>query len=126
MISYDRVRKLCLSLPETTEKLSHGSPTFWAGKRVFVSFAANHHGDGRYALWCNAAEGAQEILIGSDPENFFIPPYVGKGGWIGLRLDKTAKWGTVASIVKDAHSVTLAKQRRKSRTRRLRHEQGRR
>jgi len=126
MISFDRVRKLCLSLPETHETLSHGAPTFWAGKRVFVMFADNHHGDGCYALLCNAAEGAQEILVGSDPDNFYIPPYVGKGGWIGLRLDKTAKWETVASIVKDAHSVTLAKQRRKSRTRRLGHEQSRR
>jgi len=114
MISFDRVRKLCLSLDDVEEKLSHGEPTFFVGKRVFVMYSANHHGDLRYALWCNAAEGAQEILVKSDPDNFFVPPYVGKAGWIGLRLDRTASWETVRSIVKDAYAVTRTKVLRKS------------
>ena len=113
--TFARVRKLCLSLPDTEERLSHGEPTFFVKNRVFVMYSANHHGDLRYALWCNAAEGAQEVLLRSDPENFFFPPYVGKGGWIGLRLDRTATWATIASIVKDAYAATVAKSKPKRR-----------
>ena len=112
---FERVRKLCLSLDDVEEKLSHGEPTFFVGKRVFVMYSANHHGDLRYALWCNVAEGAQEILLQTDPENFFYPPYVGKSGWIGLRLDRTVKWPTVQSIVKDAYAATRARAQRKKR-----------
>jgi len=79
-------------------------------------YSANHHGDLRYALWCNVPEGAQEVLLKSDPENFFYPPYVGKGGWVGLRLDRTAKWATVESIVKDSYAFTRAKAQRKKRS----------
>ena len=113
MIAFDRVRKLCLSLDGVEEKLSHGEPTFFVSKRVFVMYAENHHGDLRYGLWCNAAEGAQEILLEADPENFFYPPYVGCKGWIGLRLDRTAKWETVRSIVKDAYDATRARAARR-------------
>lgn len=105
-VPFERIRKLCLSLPETAETLSHGSPTFWVKKRTFLAFADNHHGDGRVAVWCNAAEGAQEILVGSDPDNFFIPPYVGKGGWIGMRIDRGLPWSSISSVVKDAYAAT--------------------
>lgn len=120
---FERIRKLCLSLPETAETLSHGSPTFWVKKRTFLAFADNHHGDGRVAVWCNAADGAQEILVGSDPDNFFIPPYVGKGGWIGMRIDRGLPWSTVTSVVKDAyaatsHAVALRRASAKRRSRR--------
>jgi hypothetical protein len=114
---FERVRKLCLSLPETFEKLSHGEATFFARKRTFVMFSTNHHGDGNYSIVCNAAEGAQEILTKSDPDNFYVPPYVGPAGWIGVRLDRGIKWGAVAAIVEEAHRVTLAKQMRKKRVR---------
>lgn len=104
---FDRIRKLCLSLPETEEKLSHGEATFFVKKRVFVMFDNNHHHYAdRLAVWCNAAEGAQEILVGSDPDNFFIPPYVGKGGWIGMRVDRDLPWTTISSVVKDAYAAT--------------------
>ena len=110
--AFERVRKFCLSLPDTFEKLSHGEPTFFVKKRVFVMFSTNHHGDGNYAIVCNAPEGAQEILTQSDPENFYVPPYVGKGGWIGLRLDRGIAWETVASVVKEAHQTTLRNKKR--------------
>ena len=100
------MRELCLSLSDAEEKISHGEPTWFTRKRVFVMFANNHHRDGRIAIWCNAPEGAQEILVGSDPENFFVPPYVGKGGWIGVRLDRTLGWDVITSVVKDAHAAT--------------------
>ncbi len=82
-----RVRQICNALPETTEKLSHGEPTFFVKKKVFVMFANNHHQDGHIAVWIPAALGMQEILIESDPEKFFNPPYVGVRGWVGIELD---------------------------------------
>jgi predicted DNA-binding protein (MmcQ/YjbR family) len=112
---FERVRKLCLSLPETFEKLSHGEATFFVKKRTFVMFSTNHHGDGNYSIVCNAPEGAQEILTVNDHDNFYVPPYVGSAGWIGLRLDRGIAWETVASVVNDAYRVTLAKQQRKRR-----------
>ena len=112
---FDRVRKFCLSLPETFEKLSHGEATFFVKKRTFVMFSTNHHGDGNYSIVCNAPEGAQEILTINDPDNFYVPPYVGGAGWIGVRLDRGIAWKTVAAVVTDAYDVTLAKQTRKRR-----------
>lgn len=106
-----RVRKLCLSLPETTERLSHGAPCFYVGtKKTFVMFLNNHHDDGRLALWCAAPLGAQESLIALDAEQFFRPPYVGHRGWIGVRLDLHPNWDQVAGIIRDAwHTVAPAK-----------------
>ena len=99
-----RVRRLCLALPEATERLSHGSPCFFVrDKSTFVMFMDDHHGDGRLALWCAAPAGVQEILIGVDPEQFFRPPYVGYRGWIGVRLDRGPDWGRVADIIEDAY-----------------------
>ena len=112
---FDRVRKFCLSLPETFEKLSHGEATFFVKKRTFVMFSTNHQGDGNYSIVCNAPEGAQEILTVNDPDNFYVPPYVGGAGWIGVRLDRGIAWKIVASVVTDAYNVTLAKQTRKRR-----------
>ena len=82
----DRVRAICHGLPGTVEKLSHGEPTFFAGKKVYVMFANNHHGDGRIAVWLPAAHGIQELLIEADSKKFFKPPYVGVSGWIGIEL----------------------------------------
>src|SRR5690606_31742842 len=82
----ERVRRLCLALPGTSERLSHGEPTFFAGKKVFVMFANNHHGDGRVAVWVPAPPGMQAALIERAPEKFFRPPYVGVRGWVGLEL----------------------------------------
>jgi hypothetical protein len=74
-------------MPEAWEKLSHGEPTFFVGKKVFAMFANNHHNDGRVAVWCPAPLGIQAMLIEAEPEKFFKPPYVGVRGWIGIRLD---------------------------------------
>jgi len=83
-----RVRRLCAALPETTEKLSHGEPTFFVGKKVFAMFANNHHNDGHLAVWLPAPIGIQEMLIAASPEKFFKPPYVGGRGWIGVELNR--------------------------------------
>jgi len=100
------VRKICLSFPETTERLSHGQPTFFVrGKRSFAMFLANHHGDGRIAVWCAAPDGLQEMLVEADPERFFRPPYVGHRGWLGVRLDRGFDRDELTGILEDAFAV---------------------
>ena len=99
-----RIRKLCLGLPETSERLSHGAPTFFVrGKRAFVMVLNDHHGDGRFAIWCAAPDGMQKLLVESEPERFFVPPYVGHRGWLGVRLDRLVDWDELAGIVEDAY-----------------------
>ncbi len=100
-----RLRELCLGLPETSERLSHGAPTFFVrGKRAFLMVLTDHHGDGRFAIWCAAAAGMQRMLVEADPERFFVPPYVGHRGWLGLRLDRGLAWEEVAGIAEDAYA----------------------
>jgi len=82
----ERVRKICFQFPETTERLSHGEPTFFVGKRVFAMFSNNHHHDGHIAVLLPAPAGMQDILIETDPKTFYKPPYVGPSGWIGIEL----------------------------------------
>ena len=82
----ERVRHICLALPEAIEKLSHGEPTFFVGKKVFAMFANNHHNDGRVAVWLPVPPGMQPMMIEASPEKFFKPPYVGVRGWVGIEL----------------------------------------
>ena len=106
------VREICLGLAEVTEKLSHGAPTFFvkrSGPRAarlttvaFVMFHDDHHGDGRLAVWCAAAPGAQEELVAEDPEIFFRPPYVGHRGWVGVNLDRGLEPEVLREILTDA------------------------
>jgi hypothetical protein len=106
-----RVRRHCLSLPETSERLSHGSPAFFIReKRTFVMFLDDHHGDGRLALWCAAPEGMQSALVNGEPEHYFVPPYVGHRGWLGVRLDRGLDWNEVAGAIEDAY-LTVAPER---------------
>jgi hypothetical protein len=86
----ERVRRICAALPETTERLSHGEPTFFVHKKVFVMFANNHHNDGRIAVWLPAPPGFQEELLETAPQIFFKPPYVGTRGWLGIDLDRVS------------------------------------
>ena len=100
-----RIRKLCLALPEVSERLSHGAPTFFVrGKRPFVMVLTDHHGDGRFAIWCAAAAGMQSMLVEADAERFFVPPYVGHRGWLGVRLDHGVHWDELAGILEDAYA----------------------
>ncbi len=103
------VREICLALPETTEKLAWGAPTFRVRNKLFVHYRDNHHGDGRLAIWCKAPPGAQEALIDADPKRFFVPPYVGPSGWVGLRLDVNVDWEEVAELVEEAYRLTAPK-----------------
>jgi hypothetical protein len=98
-----RVRKMCLSLPETSEKIAWGAPTFRVKGKIFVMFADNAHKDGRVAVWCDAPEGSQQALVASDPERFFVPPYVGGYGWLGVRLDRGLSWSIIKELIQEAH-----------------------
>ena len=100
----ERLRTICLGLPETTERTSHGEPTWFVrDKKTFVMFSTNHHG-GPLGFWCAAPFGAQDALISSDPKRFFRPPYVGHRGWVGVRLDLgEVDWDEVAHLVREAY-----------------------
>ena len=111
MTPLERVRELCLSLPETTERLSHGQPTFFIrDKKTFVMYLDNHHDDGRLALWCAAPEGMQRALVDGAPEHYFVPPFVGHRGWVGVRLDRDLDWNQVAGAIEEAY-ITVAPRR---------------
>ena len=101
----ERLRQVCLALPEVTERLSHGEPTWFVrGKKVFVTFADRHHDD-IIGFWCAAPEGAQRTLVEQDPARFYVPPYVGHRGWLGVRLDVPTDWTLIEELVEDAYRV---------------------
>ena len=80
-----RIRQICLALPETSERLSHGEPAFFfREKKSFLNMDAHHHGSSHYSAWVAAPMGSQDLLVRSDPEHFFVPPYVGHRGWVGV------------------------------------------
>jgi hypothetical protein len=85
-----RVRKICLELPDTMEKISHGEPTFFTKKRVFAMFSNNHHHDGHVAVWLPAPPGLQDALVEEAPNAYYRPPYVGSSGWVGIELDQVS------------------------------------
>lgn len=98
-----RARATIAAWPETDERLSHGSPTWWGGRRTFATWAANHHGDGRLALWIKSDFDTQEALVDASPETFFVPPYVGPSGWIGVDLGSGVDWPVVAGLLEDGY-----------------------
>lgn len=86
----ERVRRICAALPGAWEKLSHGEPTFFVGKRVFAMCSINHHNDGHIAVTIPAPIGVQAMLIAKSPRKFYRPPYVGVAGWVGIELPKVS------------------------------------
>jgi len=103
-----RVRRMCMRLPGCEEKLSHGEPTWFVRKRVFVMFANNHHNDGHVAIWIPASPGVQESLIATSPDTFFRPPYVGVKGWVGIELDRVGD-EELAALILDAWKLLAPK-----------------
>jgi hypothetical protein len=89
-------------MPQVTERLSHGEPAWFAGRRTFVTYADRHHDD-RVAFWCAAPPGHQQELVAAEPERCFVPPYVGGRGWVGMRLDVEVDWRLVTELVEDAY-----------------------
>ena len=100
-----RLRAICLALPEVTERLSHGAPTWFVrGKSSFVTLWAHGHHDHDFPhLWCAGLPGAQQELVAAEPGTFFRPPYVGGRGWIGIRLDRDPDWTEIAELCLDAY-----------------------
>jgi hypothetical protein len=105
-----RVRRACLALPDASEKLSHGEPTFFVKKRVFAMFSNNHHNDGHVAVLLPAPPGLQEALIEEAPHAYYRPPYVGGSGWIGVELDQVSD-AALAGHIAEAYRLITRKKR---------------
>jgi hypothetical protein len=99
----DRVRAICLSFPEVTEKVSHGAPAFFVKKQFLMLWINGHHDHHFPHLWCAAPPGAQAELVETEPERFFRPPYVGGRGWLGVRLDGRIDWDEITAVCADAY-----------------------
>jgi hypothetical protein len=105
-----RLRAICMAFPEAVEKISHGEPTWFAGKgKVFAMFDNHHHGAEHVAVWLPQPLGSQEALLAEDAGRFFRPPYVGPSGWIGVVLDDGPDWSIVATLVRDAYLHVAAR-----------------
>ncbi len=101
----EKVRRLCLALPEVNERLSHGAPTFFIrDKKTFATVWDNHHNDQRLGLICAAPVGVQQQLIDEEPDRFYVPAYVGHRGWIGVRINKKPDWGEIEQILVEAYT----------------------
>jgi hypothetical protein len=105
----DRVREICLALPEATEKMAWGEPTFRVRDKIFAQYEDNHHNSGIVGLWCKAPDGLQEMLVRADPGHFYVPKYVGHKGWIGIRMESDVPWDHVADLVRDSYRMTAPK-----------------
>ena len=104
----ERLRALCTALPEVTEKLSHGSPT-WFVRKTFVTWVDDHHGDGNTGFWCAAPPGVQEQMVEAEPERYYRPAYVGHRGWLGLRLDVDRDDDELAQVITEAYRTVAPK-----------------
>jgi hypothetical protein len=107
----DRVRTICLALPEAHEVIAWGEPTFRVRNKLFAMYAhaSNHHGGGRHAVWCKSDHTTQSYLVRSDPQRFFVPPYVGPSGWVGIWLDRRPSWKSIDEIMHDAWRLVAPK-----------------
>jgi hypothetical protein len=109
-----RIRRICLALPDATEKLSHGEPTFFTKQGVFAMFANDHHRDGHVGVWPPAPPGLQEALIEEDPSVYYRPPYVGSSGWIGIDLPRIHD-DALTRHIREAYRLIVSKKKRKKR-----------
>ena len=101
-----RLQKICLALPEAEERETWDIPTFRVCDKIFC-MQSEH--DERRALTCKAPPGSQAVLVGADPKRFYVPPYIGHKGWIGMWLDKGVDWREVGEIVKRSYRMTAPK-----------------
>src|SRR5262245_51373883 len=101
----ERLRAICLALPETTEKIAWGEPTWRVRGKLFAQLDDHHHGADHLAVWLPAPLGEQEAMVFTDPARFFRPPYVGVRGWVGVRIDGQVDWAVVSKLVAQAHGM---------------------
>lgn len=107
MDELEHLREICMALPEAVEDgAGVGSPAFKVRDKIF---AMRHDVDGRTSMWCKAPAGAQQALVESAPDRFFVPPYVGRHGWVGVWLDSTVDWAELAELVEDSYRLTAPK-----------------
>lgn len=106
-----RLRRICLTFPEAHEVEAWGEPTFRVRNKLFAMYANanNHHGDGQSAVWCKAAPGNQELMVRAAPERFFVPPYVGPSGWVGVWLNRRTDWRELGELLEDAYQLVAPK-----------------
>ena len=104
-----RLRKIVGPWPETDERISHGSPTFWGGRKTFCTFHEADHKYGGCAIWIKATHEAQQALVESDPERFFVPPYVGPSGWVAVSMKGRVDWGMVEQLLEDGYRMVAPK-----------------
>ena len=98
------LRAICTGCPNVTERPSHSAPTWFVrGKKAVATVWDDHHGDGILGLICAAPPGVQQQLVDEEPDRFYVPPYVGGRGWIGVRLDRTVDWAEIKEILDDAY-----------------------
>ena len=98
--------ELCLVFPDSESSRSHGLRDYRVKGKIFAQYVVNHHGDGRVALWLNVADGVQQECIVLDDESYFVPPYVGARGWLGMNLDKELSWDEIQYQVTEAYLHT--------------------
>jgi predicted DNA-binding protein (MmcQ/YjbR family) len=110
----DQLRSICLSLPEAHEVEAWGEPTFRVKNKMFAMYASSdtHHGGGRPSVWVKSTLVNQDLLVRWQPARYFVPPYVGPSGWIGIYLDKRPSWKTIGDILRDAYLLILPKKLR--------------
>jgi hypothetical protein len=106
-----RLRKLCLALPQAHEVEAWGEPTFRIRNKLFAMYASagSHHGDGRSAVWCKAAPTNQALMVSAAPARFFVSPYVGPSGWVGVWLDGDVDWAELGELLRDAYRLVAPK-----------------
>lgn len=106
-----KLRKLCLALPAAHEVEAWGEPTFRVKGKLFAMYAhaSNHHGAGRHSVWIKATKENQALMIRTQPDRFFKPPYVGPSGWVGVYLDESPDWDEVTELLRDGWKMTAPK-----------------
>jgi len=104
-----RIRTMIARWPETAEKLSHGAPTWWGGKKTFATFHDGHYDDGKPSIWIKAADGCQQALMEANPARFFCPKYMGPSGWVGVRLRRNSDWREIEVLLLDGYRLVAPK-----------------
>lgn len=103
------MRAICLALPGTEERPSHGAPAFFVRRQYLMLWPDGHHDHHWPHLWCAAPPGVQADMVATEPDRYFRPPYVGHRGWIGMRLDGDVDWDEVAAVCAEAHRTVTAR-----------------
>lgn len=109
----ERLRRICLALPDTSEKIAWGEPTWRVRGKLFAQLDDHHHGADHLAVWLPAPLGEQEAMVYTNPRQFFRPPYVGPRGWVGVRIDRRPNWTAVTRLVAQAYQMVATSKKRR-------------